>query len=77
LRSTIIYFINGIDLVVPPNLYLAYLWYVTRAVWWGFFFAFIFAGMYNSLILLLSVVIGDFKFFTDLIEVKEFMEDSE
>ena len=77
MRSTIIYFINGTDLVVPPNLVLAYLRYIAKTVWWGLFFAVLFAGMYNSLILLLSVVIGDFKFFTDLIEVQEFMEDSE
>ena len=63
--------------MVPKAFVLAYLWYIFKAVFYGFVISVILTGFYSSAILFVSVLIGDFKFFTDLIEVKEFMEDSD
>jgi hypothetical protein len=75
LKSTIIYFTNGIDFFVPRHLILTYFAYILKFSVLFLAWPFILFGETHLGYLLLGAWFADYKFFTDIIEVHLFFEE--
>jgi len=75
LRSTIIYFTNGIDFQVPNGLVSTYFLYLAKSIFFWFLTAIFVTGQYHLGWLLLGIWWGDYQFFKELVDVQLYMEE--
>jgi hypothetical protein len=75
LRSTIIYFTNGIDFFVPRHLIPTYFVYLFKFALLFVAWPLLLFGQTHLGYLLLGAWYADYKFFTDIIEVHLFFDE--
>ena len=75
MKSTIIYFTNGIDFFVPRHLILTYFAYILKYSVLFLAWPFILFGETHFGYFLFGVWFADYRFFTDIIEVHLFFEE--
>lgn len=75
MRSTIIYFTNGIDFFVPRHLISTYFVYLFKFALLFLAWPLLLFGQTHLGYLLLGAWYADYKFFTDIIEVHLFFDE--
>lgn len=75
MRSTIIYFTNGIDFFVPRHLIPTYFVYLFKFALLFVAWPLLLFGQTHLGYLLLGAWYADYKFFTDIIEVHLFFDE--
>lgn len=75
MRSTIIYFTNGIDFFVPRHLISTYFVYLFKFSLLFLAWPLLLFGQTHLGYLLLGAWYADYKFFTDIIEVHLFFDE--